>query len=142
MGSDEIVASHNSYTDIYEEVFPYCLSIGMTYDQFWRDDPKIASYYIRAEKLRLESKNNEMWLQGYYVYQAIGSFAEILPAFPKKGAKINPYMEKPIELDHERAERIKREKEKAHMEKMKQKMLAMAVLINKRKEEEQNGRRD
>ena len=98
----------------------------MSYEEFWYKDPHIVKFYLEAEKEKVKKKNEEMWLQGFYVYQAIGAFAEILPAFPKKGAKIRPYLEEPVSLSE--AERLaKAEREEAErIERIKQKMLARA----------------
>ena len=123
MGSGVTSATHVSYTERFEEVFPYYLSLGMTYEQFWYKDPRLVRYYKEAEEIRQQRVNFEGWLQGLYTYQAIGSFVEILPAFPKKGARVRPYTDRPIPItakereEHERAEAIaKQKKMKARME--------------------------
>jgi hypothetical protein len=122
VGSSEVDTSL-SYTDVFKKVFPLYLSYGMTYEQFWEGDPSLAADYREAHKIMQKRQNLNAWLQGYYVYNAIGAFAEILPAFPKKGAKVQPYMEEPIAMTDEevkeRAERKQREK----MERIKQKMM-------------------
>lgn len=82
--------------------------------------------FAKAEEIRIERKNQEMYLQGLYVYEAIGAFAEILPAFPKKGAKIHPYLDRPYPLTEMEAKAREEEKQKAKIEKMKQKMFARA----------------
>lgn len=122
MGSGEVSPSL-SYTEVFESAFPYYLSIGMTYEQFWEGQPSLTVHYRKANELKRERQNLEAWLQGYYVYEAIGAFVEILPAFPKKGAKPHPYLEEPLPIGEkaskERAERKQREK----MERIKEKML-------------------
>ena len=70
----------------------------MTYEQFWYQDPHLVRAYAKAEEMRIKRRNEELYLQGRYVYEAIGAFAEILPAFPKKGAKIQPYLEEAFPL--------------------------------------------
>lgn len=124
MGSGEVNASL-SYTEVFESAFPFYLSIGMTYEQFWEGKPSLTVYYRKANELKRKERNLELWLQGYYVYNAISAFAEILPAFPKKGAKVQPYMEEPMPLtgkeSKERAERKQQEK----MERIKQKMMGL-----------------
>ena len=122
MGSSEVDTSP-SYTEIFKKMFPLYLSYGMTYEQYWEGDPSLTADYREAHKLMQRRQNLNAWLQGFYVYNAIGAFAEILPAFPKKGAKIQPYMEEPIAMTEEevreRAERKQREK----MERIKQRMM-------------------
>ena len=124
MGSGEVNTSL-SYTEVFESAFPFYLSIGMTYEQFWEGQPSLTVDYRKADELKQRRQNLEAWRQGFYVYNAIGAFAEILPAFPKKGAKVQPYMEEPIPINEaeakERAERKQREK----MERIKQRMMGL-----------------
>ena len=112
----------------------------MTYEQFWYQDPHLVRAYAKAEEMRIKRKNEELYLQGRYVYEAIGAFAEILPAFPKKGAKIHPYLEEPSPLTE--AELLAREeqKNKEKMEAIKQRMFAMSMQINAKMGEKENGR--
>ena len=119
-------SSSHAYTEVFESVFPHCLSIGMSYDDFWYKDPHIIKYYLDAEKERVRRRNEEMWLQGFYVYQAIGAFTEILPAFPKKGAKIRPYLQEPVSLSEAEQQAKAERKEAERIERIKQKMLARA----------------
>lgn len=130
MGSDEINASQ-TLNNIFEEVFPFYLSIGMTYEQFWEGKPSLVVFYRRANDLRRKERNQELWLQGRYIYEAIGSFAEILPAFPKKGAKVHPYMEEPYPITVAEAMYRKERKEKERMENIKQRMISRALELNK-----------
>ena len=124
MGSSEVDTSL-SYTDVFKKMFPLYLSYGMTYQQYWEDEPSLAADYREAHKIMQRRQNLNAWMQGFYVYEAIGAFQEILPAFPKKGAKVQPYMKEPLPMSEEevkeREERDKREK----MERIKQKMMGM-----------------
>ena len=124
MGSGEVSPSL-SYTEVFENAFPFYLSIGMTYEQFWEGKPSLTVYYRKANELKRKERNQELWLQGLYIYNAIGAFAEILPAFPKKGAKVHPYMEEPMPLtEKENKERVER-KQQEKMERIKQKMMGL-----------------
>ena len=88
-------ASHFSYTEQFEEHFPYYLSIGMTYEQYWNDDCWLPKYYREAHELRMRRSNEESWLLGRYVYDAICAVSPILHAFAKQGTQAHPYLEKP-----------------------------------------------
>lgn len=102
----------------------------MTYEQFWYKDPHLVRAFAKAEEYRIRKRNQELFLQGQYIYEAIGAFVEILPAFPKKGAKVRPYLSEPYPLTElEKQEREDR-KQKAKMEAMKQRMFARALSIN------------
>lgn len=92
--------------------FPYYLAIGMTYEQFWEMDCDLVKYYRKAARIRQDLKNQDAWLQGMYVYQAVGNLAPILRAFAKKGAKPQPYPEQPFELNVRQDKKVEKTKEK------------------------------
>ena len=124
-----------TYTEQFYEAFPYYLSIGMTYEQYWDGDPMLVKYYREAEELRNEKKNQELWLQGMYVYEAIADLTPVLHAFAKKGAKPQPYPTTPYPITKKQHERIKLEKEKQMFEKGKRFMEALKQQTNKKFEE-------
>ena len=97
-----------TYTEQFYEVFPYYLSIGMTYEQFWDGDPYLAKYYRQADEMRIERKNQELWLQGMYFYEALCDVSPILHAMARKGTKPNPYSEQPYPIT-ERQRRLEEE---------------------------------
>ena len=94
----------------------------MSYDQYWHGDPKIAKYYREAEKIRLEKRNQELWLQGLYVYEAISRLTPIPVGFAKKGSKPKPYLEEPYPLTKEVKEAKEDKKAKDNYFKMLEKM--------------------
>ena len=81
----------------------------MTYEQFWDGDPTLVKFYRRAEEMKIERKNQELWLQGLYIYEALCDVAPILQAMAKKGTKARPYTEQPYAI----TEKQRREKAKA-----------------------------
>ena len=121
-----------TYTDKFYEVFPYYLAIGMTPEQYWDGDCTLTKYYRKAEELRNEKRNQELWLQGMYVYEAICDVAPILHAFAKKGTKPTPYASKPYPLTREQVQNEEEEKQRKVAEKGKRFMEAMAASINKK----------
>lgn len=94
----------------------------MTYDQFWNDDPTLVIYYRQAEEIRVERKNQELWLQGLYIYEALCDVAPILHAMAKKGTKARPYSEKPYAITETQRRREKEEQEREVSEKGKRMM--------------------
>ena len=128
-----------TYTERFYEQFPYYLAIGMTYEQYWDGDPALAKYYRKADEIKLERANQQMWLQGMYIYEAICDASPILQAFAKRGTKPHPYAEKPYALTEKQRERNAEEKEKAVAEKGKRFMEAFMKLNNSKfKETETN----
>ena len=61
-------------------MFVQALVVGMTYDQFWYDDPRLFFLYIEAYELKQKNEvrseehkiNTLAWLQGVYVVKALG----------------------------------------------------------------------
>ena len=119
-----------TYTEQFYEAFPYYLSIGMTYEQFWDGDPMLCKYYREAEEIRNEKKNQELWLQGMYIYEAIADLSPILQAFAKKGTKAQPYVDAPYPITKKQRERIKAVKEREIFEKGKRFMEALTQQTN------------
>ena len=103
----------------------------MTYEQFWEGDPWLAKYYRQADELRVERKNQELWLQGLYVYDALCDVAPILQAMAKKGTKAQPYPEQPYSITEKQRRREKEEKERKVAEKGKRMMEMFVKQSNK-----------
>ena len=121
-----------TYTEQFYEVFPYYLSIGMTYEQFWEGDPHLVKYYRQAYEMRIERKNQELWLQGLYVYEALCDVAPILQAMAKKGTKARPYPEQPYSITEKQRKREIEEKERAVAMKGKRMMEQFMRATNKK----------
>lgn len=121
-----------AYTEQFYEAFPFYLSIGMTAEQYWDGDVNLPKYYREAQELRDAHKNQEMWLQGMYIYEALCDVAPVLQAFAKRGTKATPYSKEPYAITSK--ERMSKEEkaEKAKYEKSKARMEAIMASVNKR----------
>ena len=86
-----------TFEEMFESVFPYYLSIGMTYNQFWLESPYLAISYRNAHRLRNEQKNEEMYIQGLYTFEAITTAMSNLH-FDGKHHKFNTFRDKPFEI--------------------------------------------
>jgi hypothetical protein len=130
MGSELVKPTpHVSYTEQFYIHFPYYLAIGMTYDQYWNDDCALTKYYRKADEIKRSQKNQELWLQGMYIYEALCDVSPILHAFAKSGTKPRPYPERPYAITKSEIERegLDREaKEKANRERAKATFMAWA----------------
>lgn len=99
--------------ELYATMFPYYLSLGCSYSEFWNDHAWIAASYYDAEIYRREQDNYNMWLQGLYFSNAINS-ALAMAFWDKKGAKPNGYMQHPIALtEREKAAEHERKRQEA-----------------------------
>lgn len=125
-------ASPFPYTEVFEKKFPYYLSIGMTEEQYWDRDCCLVKFYREAEELRKERVNHEAWLQGMYIYDALGRISPILRAFAKKGTKPQPYMEEAYPITKKTMEDAKTKKERVNQQKGLRYMQAYMVSNNQR----------
>ena len=124
-------------TEQFYEHLPFYLSIGMTFEQYWYEDCLLAKYYRKAHELKQKRRNQELWLQGAYFYEALTDVAPMLHAFAKKGTKATPYVAEPFALtSKEVIERRKRE-EKLQYDKQKAKFAAWAAKTNMQKVEKE-----
>lgn len=121
-----------SYGKQFWDMFPVYLAMGMTEEQYWDGDPMLAKYYRKAEEIRNERRNQELWLQGMYVYDAILCASPILHAFAKKGAKPKPYPTQPYALTAKERKKEKEDKERKVYAKGKQYMEAFMASTNKK----------
>jgi len=79
------------------------MSYGMSYDEYWHSSPYRARFYLQAHKQKIKQKDEEMWMQGMYIYEALCDVSPILHAFSKNGTKPlqysnSPYLSKVSEL--------------------------------------------
>ena len=101
-----------SYTKTFEECCPIYMSYGMSYNEFWYGAAYMTKFYRESNKLRLKQQDENNWMLGMYVYEAIMDCSPILHAFSKKGTKPLPYADKPFLLD----KIVPREKTKEEIE--------------------------
>jgi hypothetical protein len=104
----------------------------MTYDQFWNDNPLLTKFYRKADEMRRDRRNQELWLQGMYIYEALCDVSPILHAFAKKGARPMPYTDHPYPLSDKQVKEVKKDKDREVFDKGKRLMEAFMVSNNKR----------
>lgn len=85
---------------------------GMTYEQYWNCDSALVKYYRAKHKLEVEQRNQELWLQGLYNFNAISTALSNIH-LDGKHHKINKYLEEPIDLFEKTVKEQEVEVEKA-----------------------------
>lgn len=128
-----------SFRELFEEQFPLYLAYGMTYEQYWDGPAELVKYYRKMHLLRAAQRNQELWVQGRYVYDAICAAAPILNPLSKETAP-RDYIKEPYPLTAKEAvARRKRDEEEA-AQRMKDYMLQkMAAINNARQEARDDG---
>ena len=104
----------------------------MTPEQYWDGDALLAKYYRQADELKRKRKNQELWLQGMYIYEALCDVAPIFHAFAKKGTKPVPYTDHPYSITTKEREDERKLQEKRERDKARRYMEGQMAKINER----------
>ena len=116
MGSNRLISKDKSkvevtsLTELFEKQCPIYMSYGMSYDEFWYGDLYLTKFYRESHSIQVKQKDEELWMQGMYIYEALCKVSPILHAFSKKGTKPLPFSEKPY-LSNSLAIKTQEEKE-------------------------------
>ena len=90
------------------------MSYGMTLEQYWDGDPYDAVYFRKLNRITIDKLNEQLWLQGMYIYDAICRIAPALQ--PMSNAQPEPYPDKPYQMANPNpSAEEKQEEEKAQM---------------------------
>ena len=107
-------------TEIFEECFPFYLAIGMSSAEYWEGDPSLAQYYRKAYRIKQDEINNNAWLQGLYIYDAVSTaLHNALRGFGKQKPPAKDYAKQPYDLHNkekteaEKAKEVEIEQDKA-----------------------------
>jgi len=98
MGDDLVSSPSKSIEETFNDICPYLMAIGVSYDDFWYNEPDIAKHSLKAHEIRQKMENEKMWLQGYYYYIALCDVSPVLHAFAKRGTKPLDYLKEPLSL--------------------------------------------
>lgn len=93
-------------TEVFELQFKNSIRYGMTYNQFWFDDPQLYYTYEEAYLDRLKEKDVLNWQLGQYIQFAVGSCLESKCKYPQKPMFYAHEEEKPKDV-YDMLERFK-----------------------------------
>lgn len=110
-------------------MLPTYMAFGMTPDEYWNGDCMLAKAYREADDIRQRRRNQELWLQGMYVYEAILDCAPLLNAFSKR-PKPQPYSSEPYPVTPQEVREKKERERKAQYERMKSFVNGWAARVN------------
>lgn len=109
----------------------------MSADQYWNQDVRLVEAYRKADELRRKRINEEAWLQGMYIYDALQRLTPIFQAFPKKGAEPMKYVEEPYPLNNREVEKLEEKKDKGNYNKGKAYMESCMSKFNEKYKREE-----
>ena len=120
--------SHQTYGDIFDELFPQYLLMGMTAEQYWDGESSLKPAYRKAYRSRIEAEQRiadiNNWHMGQYILKALQAVPLFVAGFNTKGVTLPEYPDKPL---LEKAEEQKREEDRKKREEDQIK-LAMAMM--------------
>lgn len=117
-----------TYSQIFREVFPEYLVMGMTADEYWNGDCELVIGYRKAYRTRMETAeriaDRDAWIAGMYIQRALASVALFVNGFVPRGAHPQDYPDRPLmqKAQEEKKAEIKKQKEEN------QTKLAMAMM--------------
>ena len=110
---------YTSLTILFEEACPIYMSYGMSYEEFWYGSASMVVFYREAYKLKLKQQDENNWMIGMYVYEALCDVSPILHAFSKRGTKPLPYRDKPIRFEDNHVQTEEEKEREAEAERLK-----------------------
>ena len=141
-GSDggATVATPKSLGEIFTELCPQYMAMGMSYREFWHSNTKAHRAYRLAWEQRKRYRNWEMWMQGYYAYDALLRVAPVMrAAFGKGRVEPGKYPDMPYPLTEKEAAEREERRRRANFERMLAQMNTEAQTNRKQKEANGDG---
>jgi hypothetical protein len=127
------------FAEYADSLCAYYMFIGVSFYEYWFGDYSQFHFYEDAYKLRERHENTGRWIQGKYVYDAVGALSPILHPFAKGGTKAEPYLKDPYPISAEEAEERRVRDERQKYEEMKQETIRRMERINARFKPEGGG---
>lgn len=82
---------------------PYYMSYGMSYEEFWYSSIERLAFYWQKHQYEIESRNQELWLQGLYIRIAVASCLDSKKfKYPDKPQRIAELTEIEQEIENKR----------------------------------------
>lgn len=112
----EELVNEKRFYEIFEDCFPFYLSLGMSPDEYWGGDCCLTVAYRKAWELQQEQKSRDYWLLGRYVHDAIVCAYPVLNPLSKE-KKTLPYVAEPYPVTEEgRKQAEERQKQRQYQE--------------------------
>ena len=119
-------------------MFPQARAIGITWEEFWKMNPRILDLHIKAHQEWIKEQDYLAWLQGRYIYH--GFSVALSKSFSKNSTAEYPeipYLEK-TSSEEEKAQRIDEEQKKKQAENYMLRLQLMATNWNMNNKNKKN----
>lgn len=85
---------------------PYYMMYGMTYDEFWHESIDRFEAYWQANQFSIERRNQELWLQGIYIRDAVACTLSKKAKYPEKPHRLTELTD--AEKEEENKQKVER----------------------------------
>ena len=82
---------------VFDDSFAYYLYLGMSSDEYWHQDVWLAKAYRDAHEMRRDEINQQLWLNGVYVYNAVATVVANIHLDGKHHKPV-PYLKEPFRI--------------------------------------------
>lgn len=111
------------------------MSIGMSYDEFWNGDVHAVKAYRTANALRDKRRNQELWLQGRYIYDALCAVSPLF-RFSTKPVSSEPYVKEPYPITASEVRELEERKAREEEERFKAEFALYVERLQKKMSQE------
>lgn len=84
----DLNAPQSEFGKYLDQICPYYISWGMTWDEFWYESIDRLQAYWQANQFSIERRNQELWLQGLYIRSAVASCLDKKFKYPEKPQRV------------------------------------------------------
>lgn len=149
-------SSPTPYGDVFDELCPHYLAMGMPYDLYWNGEVGTKTAYRKAYQVQME--NNQRftdfanWNLGQYLIAVLQAAPVTVNGFVPKGWSMKDYPDKPFLESQKEEEKKKKDEEYRREKEEDQQKIAMAMFqamvssfnknVEKRNAEKERMRKD
>ena len=142
ISAPSVTKDRKSYSETFDELCPYFMAAGMSYDEYWNQDACLVKVYWEAYRIRRrwesETANFEAWRQGLYFYYALCKASGMFNFFGKE-RRSDEYLSEPLEFKFEDEKTEEKEDQTLENGLAYFKVLVDSFNARRKKEGEKNG---
>ena len=112
----ESSAPTNTLGEIFTQLCPHYMAMGMTYYEFWHRNTACHYAYRKAWEERRKYRNWEMWMQGGYFFDALVKASPMFKPFGKGKIEPGEYPKEPYPITQKEARERAEEKRRQSFE--------------------------
>ena len=135
--------SETPYGDIFDELFPHYLLMGMTPEQYWDGEGMLKKAYRKAYQMRIENEqriaDRNNWYMGQYLISVLQAVPLLVAGLNVKSTtRLPEYPDKPFfeKIEAQKNEEVRKKQEEDQTKLMMAMFQAGVARFNKRMEQQ------